>query len=124
MQNRTLITGATGRIGRQVVSQLLATDMRIRALCRTPNAARLPPQVEVVGGDLTLPATLDECVDGVDSVFLVWTAPAAMVPAALERIAKHARTIVFLSSPYQNPHPFFQASQPNPISLLHAHIGG
>ncbi len=122
MQNRTLITGATSRVGRQVVSQLLATDVRIRALCRTPNAARLPPEVEVVGGDLTLPPTLEKCLDGVDSVFLVWTAPAAGVPAALERIAKHARSIVFLSSPYQNQHPFFQASQPNPTSLLHGHI--
>jgi uncharacterized protein YbjT (DUF2867 family) len=120
--NRILITGASGNVGRQVVSQLLATGARIRALSRNPHSAGLPPEVEVVGGDLTLPATLDECLDGVDSVFLVWSASADAVPAAMERIAKHARRIVFLSSPYQTAHPFFQSAQPNPISSLHAEI--
>jgi uncharacterized protein YbjT (DUF2867 family) len=36
------------------------------------------------------------------------------------QIAKHARHIVFLSSPHQTPHPFFQ--QPNPLATLHAEI--
>ena len=95
---------------------------RIRALSRNPHSAGLPPEVEVVRGDLTLPETLDECLDGIDAVFLVWSASAAAVPAAMERIAKHARRIVFLSSPYQTAHPFFQSAQPNPISSLHAEI--
>jgi uncharacterized protein YbjT (DUF2867 family) len=82
----------------------------------------LPPQVEVVRGDLTLPETLDACLDGVDAVYLVWCAPAATVSAAISRIAKHARRIVFLSSPYQTQHPLFQAAQPNPVSSLHAQI--
>jgi NAD(P)H-binding len=60
--NRILITGATGRAGRQVVSQLLAMGVRVRALARNPDVAGLPPQVEVVRGDLTLPETLDECL--------------------------------------------------------------
>ena len=63
-------------------------------------------------GDLTLPETLDACLDGIDTVFLVWTAPPAAVAPALERIAKHARRIVFLSAPLKTPHPLFQ--QPNP----------
>ena len=71
---RILVTGATGNVGRQVVSQLLTTDAQVRALTRNPDAAGLPPEVEIVRGDLTVPATLDECLDGVDSVFLVWTA--------------------------------------------------
>jgi NAD(P)-dependent dehydrogenase (short-subunit alcohol dehydrogenase family) len=120
--NRILITGATGRAGRQVVSQLLAMGVRVRAVARNPDAAGLPPQVEVVRGDLTLPETLDECLDGIDAVFLVWCASAASAPPAMERIAKHARRIVFLSSPYQTAHPLFQGAQPNPISSLHAGI--
>ncbi len=120
--NRILITGATGRVGRQVVSQLSATDACVRALVRNPESAALPRNVEVVYGDLTIPATLDECLDGVDSVFLVWCAPAATVEPAMERIAKHARRIVFLSSPHRNAHPFFQGAQPNPIASLHAGI--
>ena len=93
-----LVTGATGNVGRQVVSQLLAADVRVRAMARSPESAGLPRQVEVVRGDLTLPTTLDRCLKGVDAVFLMWVAPAAGVAPALERIAKHARRIVFLSN--------------------------
>lgn len=93
-----LITGATGNIGRQVVSQLLATDVRVRAMARSPESAGLPRQVEVVRGDLTVPTTIDRCLDGIGAVFLLWQAPGAGVAAALERIAKHARRIVFLSN--------------------------
>src|SRR5438034_11830457 len=120
--NRILVIGATGNIGRQVVSQLLGTGVRVRALARNPHAAGLPPHVDVVRGDLTLPETLDGCLDGIDAVFLVWTAPPAAVAPALERIAKHARRIVFLSSPYKTAHPFFQGGQPNPVTALHAEI--
>src|SRR6266849_1143205 len=91
--NRILIIGATGRVGRQVLSQLPATGVRVRALVRNPEVAGLPPHVDVVRGDLTLPETLDECLDGIVTVFLVWTAPPATVAPALERIAKHARRI-------------------------------
>jgi uncharacterized protein YbjT (DUF2867 family) len=117
---RILVTGATGRVGRQVVSQLLATDARVRALTRNPDAADLPPGVEVVCGDLTVPETLGRCLDGVDVVFLVWTAPAGAAPAAVDRMAKHARRIVFLSAPHRTPHPFFQ--QPNPLRTQLAEI--
>jgi len=115
-----LVIGATGTIGRQVVSQLAATGAHVRALARNPDTACLPPQVEVVRGDLTLPATLDPCLDGVQTVFLVWTAPESTVDAALESIAGRARRIVFLSAPLKTGHPFFQ--QPNPARLLAQHI--
>jgi uncharacterized protein YbjT (DUF2867 family) len=38
----------------------------------------------------------------------------------IARLAAHARRVVFLSSPHQTPHPFFQ--QPNPMAVLHAGI--
>jgi uncharacterized protein YbjT (DUF2867 family) len=113
---RNLIIGASGNVGSRVLSQLTATGAQVRALVRNPDAARFPPQVEVVRGDLTVPETLDGCLDGVDTVFLVWTAPPAAVAPALERIAKHARRIVFLSAPLKTAHPFFQ--QPNPSRKL------
>src|SRR5262245_19238427 len=94
--NRILIVGATGNVGRQVLSQLQDTGVRVRALVRDPHKAGLPPNVDVMRGDLTLPDTLDECLDGVDAVFLVWTAPPAAVTPALERIVKRAPRIVFL----------------------------
>jgi uncharacterized protein YbjT (DUF2867 family) len=120
--SQILIIGATGNTGRQVLAQLPPTDVKVRALIRNPQKASLPPHIQVVPGDLTLPATLDKCLDGIDAVFLVWTAPPATVAPALERILKHTRRIVFLSSPHKTPHPLFQGSQPNAVSALHAEI--
>jgi uncharacterized protein YbjT (DUF2867 family) len=110
---RTLVIGATGNIGHQVVLHLAANDQPVRALTRKSDEASMPPQVEVVQGDLTSPESLDECFAGIDAVFLVWTAPLEAFGPALERIAKHVKRIVFLSAPLKTPHPFFQ--QPNPI---------
>src|SRR3954470_5272078 len=87
---------------------------------RSEAAATLPANVEVVTGDLTVPESLDSALRGVSTVFLVWTAPPATVPAVVERLATHVRRVVFLSSPHQTPHPFFQ--QPNPMAVLHADI--
>lgn len=112
---RTLVIGATGNIGRHVVLHLAANDQPVRALTRKSDGAAMPPQVEVVQGDLTSPESLDQCLDGVDAVFLVWTAPLAAFAPALQRIAKHVRRIVFLSAPLKTPHPFFQ--QPNPSRI-------
>ena len=114
--NRILVTGCTGNVGRQVVDQLAATGARFRAMTRNAEAAGLPPQVEVVRGDLTVPETLDRCLQDIDTVFLVWVAPPAAAAGALERIAKHVRHIVFLTAPLKTPHPFFQ--QPNPARDL------
>jgi len=113
-----LVTGATGRVGRQVVAQLMAAGVPVRALTRRPEAAGLPAGVEVVAGDLTAPESMDAALRGVGSVFLVWTAAPATAAQVVERIAAHARHIVLLSSPHQTPHPFFQ--QPNPMAAFHA----
>ena len=61
---RILIIGATGKVGRQVLSQLPATGVRVRALARNLRTAGLPPHVNVIRGDLTLPETFDDCLDG------------------------------------------------------------
>ncbi len=114
--NHILVIGGTGTVGRQVASRLAASEAQVRALLRNPGAAHLPPQVEVVQGDLTLPETLDECLHGIDTVFLVWTAPATAVAPALERITKDVRRIVFLSAPLKTAHPLFQ--QPNPLRAI------
>src|SRR5580765_3507493 len=96
---RILVIGATGTIGRQVVSQLIAANVSVRALARNPESANLPAQVEIFRGDLTIPDTLDPALDGADAVFLVWTAPGTAVAPALAKIAKHVPQVVFLSAP-------------------------
>jgi len=104
-------------VGRLVVDELLRAGVRVRALTRRPERAVLPAGAEVVAGDLTVPASLDVVLQGVDAVFLVWTAPVA---TAAEVIARLAVRVVYLSSPHQTPHPFFQ--QPNPLRGLHAEV--
>ncbi|MEW1891177.1 NAD(P)H-binding protein [Streptomyces sp. NBC_00523] len=116
-----LVTGATGRVGRVVIHELLDAGAPVRALVRRPEAAAtLPAKVEVFAGDLTVPESLDPALKGVGAVFLVWTAPPRTAEAVIERLAAHVRRIVFLSSPHRTPHPFFQ--QPNPMAVLHAEI--
>jgi uncharacterized protein YbjT (DUF2867 family) len=118
--NRILVIGATGNVGRHVVSQLAARGAQFRAMTRNPDAAGLPPHFEVVYGDVMVPETLDRCLHEIDTVFLVWVARRDAVKGALERIAQHARRIVFLTAPLKTPHPFFQ--QPNPARDLAEHI--
>ncbi len=109
---RILVIGATGNIGGRVAAQLAAAGVCVRALTRKPEIAGFLTDVDVVLADLTIPESLDGPLDGIDAVFLVWTAPATAVAAALERIVKHAPRIVYLSAPLKTPHPLFQ--QPNP----------
>ncbi|OIK07921.1 NAD(P)H-binding protein [Streptomyces monashensis] len=116
-----LVTGATGRIGRAVIGQLLDAGVPVRALTRRPEAAAtLPANVEVFTGDLTAPDSLEPALKGAGAVLLVWTAPPQTAAQVVAHLAAHVRRVVFLSSPHQTPHPFFQ--QPNPMADLHAGI--
>jgi hypothetical protein len=115
-----LVTGSTGRVGRMVVDQLLDAGVSVRALTRQPATAAFPAAVEVVRGDFTVPDSLEQGLRGVSTVFLVWTLPFPAAPAAIDRMGRHARRIVFLSAPHRTAHPFFQ--QPNPMAKLHADI--
>jgi len=94
-----LVTGATGNVGRNVVGQLRREGARVRALVRNPQSAGLPREVEVLRGDLSLPASLDSAVKGIDTAFLLWRLPTADTASeVVKRLADHARCVVFLSS--------------------------
>jgi len=69
----TLIVGATGTVGSEVVAQLAAAGERPRALVRDADAARqrLGGQPELVAGDLDRPQTLGGAVDGAERMFLL-----------------------------------------------------
>ncbi|RCV52916.1 NAD(P)H-binding protein [Marinitenerispora sediminis] len=115
-----LVTGATGNVGRQVVTQLRAEGVPVRALTRDPAAARLPDGVTVLRGDLSDPDSLAGALDGVRAVFLVWpflTAEAA--PPLLERIAAHTSRLVYLSSAGVQDDAEVQA---DPINAFHADL--
>ena len=64
-----LVVGATGSIGRLVVEEAVRQGYRTWALVRDPTRARqLPPEIQLVIGDVTRPDTLPAAVDGVDAV--------------------------------------------------------
>ncbi|TDE34623.1 NAD-dependent epimerase/dehydratase family protein [Nonomuraea mesophila] len=94
---KILVTGATGNVGRHVVTRLAEAGLEVRALARNPERAHLP--VETVRGDLTVPESLEPALDGVESVFLLWpTTSADSATDTITAIAKHARRVVYLSA--------------------------
>ncbi|WP_433419062.1 NAD(P)H-binding protein [Microtetraspora malaysiensis] len=96
-----LVTGATGRIGRELVRELDAGNAEFRILIRDPTrAADLPARAERMVGDLDKPATLTPAFDGVDRLFLL--TPGIGIDQAANAItaarAAGVRHIVLLSS--------------------------
>lgn len=67
-----LVVGATGSIGRLVVEEALRQGHKVRALVRNAAKAKrlLPPEVEIVVGDVAMAETLDPAVDGVGAIIL------------------------------------------------------
>src|ERR1700754_2541 len=89
---KILVTGATGNVGRPLVSLLAEAGHNVRALTRDPDTARLPAGVTAVRGDLTDPGSLDAALDGVEAVFLLWPFVTAHGAAPIvEAITKQPR---------------------------------
>ncbi|MBA2663822.1 MAG: NAD-dependent epimerase/dehydratase family protein [Bradymonadaceae bacterium] len=65
----TLVTGATGFLGRHLVDQLLARGEHVRALTRSFDLELADLGVEIVEGDFTDPEALERAVDGVSHVY-------------------------------------------------------
>jgi uncharacterized protein YbjT (DUF2867 family) len=120
MPNRTspiLVIGATGRIGRAVVAELRREGAPVRTLARNPAMPPFASDVEHILGDLTVPDSLDAALHDVRVVFLVWTAGPGTMSGVVAHFARYVERVVFLSSPHQTPHPFFQ--QPNAMGTFH-----
>jgi uncharacterized protein YbjT (DUF2867 family) len=66
-----LVTGATGRVGRHVVQQLVKRGADVRVLVRDPAKASFPPHVAVVQGDLLDIDSLRAALSGVNTLFLL-----------------------------------------------------
>jgi uncharacterized protein YbjT (DUF2867 family) len=71
-----LVTGATGNIGRHVVTALLDEGREVRALTRDPQRAALPVEVDVCTGDFDVVETLAPAMKGVDALLLASYGPA------------------------------------------------
>lgn len=66
-----LVTGATGRVGRHVVDELIARDADVRVLVRDPAKAKFPSSVDVVQGDMLDIDALRQAFNGVRTLFLL-----------------------------------------------------
>lgn len=66
-----LVTGATGRVGRHLVQQLVQHEAKVRVLTRNPASADFPATVEVMQGDLLDLAALRRAFSGVSTLFLL-----------------------------------------------------
>jgi uncharacterized protein YbjT (DUF2867 family) len=66
-----LVTGSTGNVGRELVSQLAARGAPVRAVTRRPGAVSFPEGVEVVYGDFEDPASIEAAFAGADRAFLM-----------------------------------------------------
>ncbi|MFI7150719.1 NAD(P)H-binding protein [Nonomuraea sp. NPDC050022] len=96
MPQRILVTGATGTVGRQVMAQLVEIGVEVRALTREP--VDLPPTVEGVRGDLSVPDSLRDAFDGVEAVFLVWPFASAEGLEMVLKLMAATHRVVYLSS--------------------------
>ncbi|MFE5285836.1 SDR family oxidoreductase [Nocardia sp. NPDC056611] len=117
--NSVLVVGGTGKVGRKVVADLTVAGVRTRALVRDPAAAGLPPEVEVVRGDLAEPGSLAAAADGVDSVLLIWPFhDTGNAERAVRALGGPDRRLVYLSSTTVND----EGPQSDLIPLLHAEM--
>ena len=66
-----LVIGATGRVGRHVVKQLIARNAKVRVLTRDTSKTNFPVDVEVVQGDLLDLDALRNAFTGVRTLFLL-----------------------------------------------------
>jgi uncharacterized protein YbjT (DUF2867 family) len=67
-----LVTGATGRVGKELVEQLLSGEARVRVLVRDKQkVAYLGNRVEITVGDLDKPETLAEAMRSIEKLYFI-----------------------------------------------------
>jgi uncharacterized protein YbjT (DUF2867 family) len=81
-----LVTGATGRVGGELVAQLAAAGHPVRAMSRRGDAVA-PAGVERVAADFGDPASLAAALRGVDRVFAMSAQPVGAAPAPTHDLA-------------------------------------
>ncbi len=66
---RVLVTGGSGFVGANLVTELLDRGHAVRSFDRAPSPLPDHPRLHVVEGDICDPATVAAAVDGIDTVF-------------------------------------------------------
>ena len=118
------VTGATGYIGRRLVTALVARDHYVRALARPESASRVPAGVTTVVGDALDSATFAAVVTQKDTlVHLVGTPhPSPSKAAEFQRVdLASARASVTAARLARASH-FVYVSVAHPAPVMHAYI--
>ena len=69
---RILVTGGTGKVGSEVIKELVKRNVSVRALVRKQEASTTMPEgVEVFLGDLLDPVAIRKSLDGIDKLYLL-----------------------------------------------------
>jgi uncharacterized protein YbjT (DUF2867 family) len=90
MSSRCLVTGATGYIGGRLVPRLLDAGFDVRCVVRDPARLRDVPwrdRVDVVRGDLTVPADVAAALEGMDCAYYLVHSLAAAGFEQTDRVA-------------------------------------
>ena len=93
MNNKILITGATGTVGNEVIQQLTDKGVSVRAAVRNLEQAsqRGWRGVEPVHFDYGKPETFDAALEGVQRLFLVAPPLASQAPAMMKPVIEKAK---------------------------------
>ncbi|MEU5692389.1 NAD(P)H-binding protein [Actinosynnema sp. NPDC020468] len=100
----TVVTGATGHVGRLVVERLVEAGERVRAVTRDPDVARLPAGVEVVRADLAEPASVAAALENAERLYLFPVARTAREVVASAATAGVRRVVVLSSGAVTSGH--------------------
>lgn len=104
-----LVTGATGKVGRHVVTGLLNRGHRVRALSRNPRRAAVPIGVEVVAGSPSDAESCAKALEGVHTAFVILVGDvetqAKEFAAALKRMTSRCRLVLLSSASVLHPLP-------------------
>jgi 3beta-hydroxy-Delta5-steroid dehydrogenase / steroid Delta-isomerase len=66
---RVLVTGGSGFVGANLVTELLERGHEVRSFDRAPSPLPAHPRLEVVEGDICDSSTVASAVDGIDTIF-------------------------------------------------------
>ena len=96
-----VVTGGTGRVGRQVVAQLRERGLPVRVVSRRPDGS--PDGAGSGRADLADPASLEPHLRGANALFLLWPftsadMTAALAPTVAQIAARHVARVVYLSA--------------------------
>ena len=77
MSGKILVTGATGKVGSEIVKQMVAQHLEVRAGAHHPDKTKAPAGVEVVHFDYADPASIKAALEGVEGLFFMSPPPQA-----------------------------------------------